>query len=74
MILAFYKLTNSKGYDRHTFEFVYDEPKTIQKMLSELNEGEVRLYDMSDKFDIISFENDFNNGTLEDYWCVTIKY
>jgi hypothetical protein len=67
-------MINSRAYDNHTFEFISDEPQTIQKMLSELNEGEVRLYDMTDKFDIISFENDFNNGTLDDYWCVTIKY
>ena len=74
MILAFYKMINSRAYDNHTFEFISDEPQTIQKMLSELNDGEVRLYDMRDKFDIISFENDFNNGTLDDYWCITIKY
>ena len=47
MILAFYKVTNSCNYERHTFDDIYDQPKKIWEMLCRLKPEEWRAYDMN---------------------------
>ena len=43
MILAFYKVDNSKKYERHTFDNY--RPETIKEMLDELDDDEVHFFD-----------------------------
>ena len=43
MTLAFYKVGNSKGYERHTFDMWCDGPQEIKEMLSELKDDELHL-------------------------------
>ena len=44
MILAFFKVVNSRDYDRDEFWDSYDEPSVILNKLSLLNRDEVRFY------------------------------
>jgi len=74
MILAFYKVDNSKNYERHTFDMWYDRPDVIKKMLSELSDEELRMYDMDNKFDYDYLQEDYNDEILDDgWWCVVIN-
>ena len=73
MILAFYRVDNSKEYERHTFDYIADEPKKILEMLSKLDDEELRIYDMDDKYDVYDFEVDYNDEILDGgWWCVVI--
>lgn len=74
MILAFYKVDNSKEYGRNTFDMWCDRPQVIKEMLSELSNEELIMYDMDDKYDIIALENDYNDEVLDGgWWCVVIN-
>lgn len=74
MILAFYKVDNSKNYERHTFDYLYDKPEVIKKMLSELNDDELHCYDMDNNVDRSIFEDDYNDEVLDGgWWCVVIN-
>lgn len=73
MKLGFYSVDNSKDYDRHTFDCIYDEPKKIEEMLNELEEDEFRIYDMSEKSNAYFFQDEFNDEVLDNgWWCVPI--
>lgn len=73
MKLAFYKVDNSQQYGRHEFDYIADEPKKILEMLSKLDDKELRIYDMDDKYDAIDFEVDYNDEILDGgWWCVII--
>lgn len=78
MYIAFYKVDNSMGYERHTFDHIYDKPKEIFKMLKKLDEDEWKLYEMSVGYDtkmpsLDDFEEDYNNEELDGgWWCVLI--
>ena len=67
MILAFYKVDNSKGYDRHTFDILSrnGETKEIKEMLSHLSDEELRIYDMNNKFDRMFWQDDYNDEDLD---------
>ena len=74
MTLAFYKVDNSRGYERHTFDMWCDRPQVIKEILSELKDDELRMYDMDNKHDVDFFQEDFNDEYLEpDWWCVVIN-
>lgn len=74
MILAFYKVSNSKNYGRHTFDYWYHKPEVIKKMLYELSDEELRMYDMDNSDDIDSFQEDYNDEELDGgWWCVLIR-
>lgn len=74
MKLAFYKVDNKKYYDRHTFDYLYDKPEVIKKMLSELSDEELRMYDMDNRHDVDFFQEDYNDEILDGgWWCVVIN-
>ncbi len=74
MTLAFYKVDNSKGYERNTFDMLCDRPQVIKDMLSELKYDEVRYYDMDNNVDRSIFEDDYNDEVIDCYWwCVVIN-
>ena len=78
MKLAFYKVNNSKGYERHTFDNIYDQPNKIQKMLDELQYDEVKIYDISKASystrepSLLDFVEDYNNEELDNGWWTVI--
>lgn len=74
MTLAFYKVDNSKNYERHTFNMWCDRPQVIKEMLSELSDEELKMYDMDDKYDVDLFREDYNEEELDGgWWCVVIN-
>ncbi len=74
MTLAFYKVDNSKNYERHTFDMLCDRPQVIKEMLSELSDEELRMYSMDNKYDIIALEDDYNDEVIDGgWWCVVIN-
>lgn len=74
MTLAFYKVDNSKGYERNTFDMLCDRPEVIREMLSRLSDEELSMYDMNDKYDVRDFEEDYNNEVIDgNWWCVVIN-
>ena len=74
MTLAFYKVGNSQGYERHTFDMWFDRPQVIKEMLSNLNDDELHCYDMDNATDMSIFQDDFNDEELDNgWWCVVIN-
>ena len=74
MTLAFYKVDNSKNYERHTFDMWCDGPQVIKEMLSELSDEELRMYDMDNNIDISIFQDDYNDEELDGgWWCIVIN-
>lgn len=78
MTLAFYKIDNSQGYDRHTFDLLKREGlegwQKIKEMLSKLSDEELRMYNMRDTFDRMFLEDDYNGEELDGgWWCVIIN-
>lgn len=74
MKLAFYKVDNSKDYERHTFDNLYDSPQVIKEMLSELRDDEFRVYDMDNSIDRSIFQDEYNDEDLDGgWWCVVIN-
>ena len=74
MILAFFKVDNSKNYERHTFDSMFDKPRQIIDKLSELSDEELRIYDINNTMDMSIFQDDYNDMELDGgWWCVIIK-
>lgn len=74
MMLAFYKVGNSKNYDRHTFDVFCDRPQVIKEMLSELSDDELRIYDLDNKFDSGFLQENYNDEILDGgWWCIIIN-
>lgn len=74
MTLAFYKVDNSKNYERHTFDMWCDKPQVIKEMLSELKDEELRMYNMDNMYDVDFFQEDYNDEELDGgWWCVVIN-
>lgn len=74
MTLAFYKVVNSKNYERHTFDMWCNRPQVIKEMLSELSDDELRMYNMDNMYDVDFFQEDYNDEYLDGgWWCVTIN-
>lgn len=80
MILAFYKVNNSIGLKRHSFDYETDGKKVLET-LSQLPDEEYKLYDMSvygygnlPSPNAADFEDDYNNEELDGgWWCVVIR-
>lgn len=80
--LAFYKVDNSLGYERHTFDDIYDKPDKILERLVELPDDEFRIYDLNTnlnrtgKFlDISDLVEDYNDEELDGgWWSVLLEY
>ena len=64
--LIFYKVDNSKGYGRHTFDNIYDNERKIVEMLNELNDDEFKIYNLST--DMGFFVEDYNDEELDGGW------
>jgi len=74
MVLAFYKVNNSLGYERHTFDDMYDNPKGIKEMLSKLKDGELKMYNLGDAREASFFQEDYNDEEMDGgWWCVLIR-
>ena len=79
MILAFYKVDNSKGYGRHSFDAF--RPETIKEMLHELDENEVHFFDTEHYGwgaepcpNLIDFEEMYNDEEFDGgWWCIVIN-
>ena len=79
MTLAFYKVSNSQGYDRN--EFDCDTTSVIKEKLSRLSDDELKVYDMNNygwkgntpSPNIADFVEDYNDEELDGgWWCVCI--
>ena len=80
MKLAFYKVSNSKDYERHTFDYIYDKPQEILKMLRKLKSDEWIMYDLTETSrstmypTLGDFEEDYNDEMLDGgWWSVIIR-
>ena len=79
MILAFYKVDNSKKYERHTFDNY--RPETIKEMLDELDDDEVHFFDTEHygwgaepSPNLADFEEMYNDEELDEgWWCIVIN-
>lgn len=83
MKLGFYKVNNSKNYDRHTFDDLYDKPEEIERMLAELPDEEIKIFSASAYGyggtapwpNLADFEEDYNNEELDlGWWFVVLRY
>ncbi len=75
MILAFYAVSNSQDYERHTFD--NDEPQQIWEKLNRLKDEEWKFYEIDKHgFDTrmpsaSDFVEDYNDEELDGgWWCV----
>ena len=64
--LVFYKVDNSQNYERHTFDYIYDDGEKIRKMLGKLNDDELKCYNLS--CDLWCFVEDYNDEELDGGW------
>jgi len=77
MILSFYAVDNSKGFNRNSF--TGKSASEILDALEQLPPEEVRSYDMSqynsyDRPALNAFVEDYNNEELDGgWWCVIIN-
>lgn len=80
--LAFYSVDNSLGYERHTFDGLYDKPTKISKMLAKLPEDERKVYDLNANThrtglfpDLSDLIEDYNDEELDGgWWSVLLEY
>ena len=80
MTLAFYKVDNSLGLERHSFD-CEDKSEKIMETLAKLPDGECKIYNM-DYYgwgnrpapNAADFEEDYNNEELDGgWWCIVIQ-
>lgn len=78
MVIAFYKVDNSKGYERHSFDHM-DKAEDIYNALNQLPEEEWRTYDLSTTSQsgmypsLGDFVEDYNNQIIDgDGWFVIV--
>lgn len=72
MKLALYKVGNSLGFDRHTFDGY--EPKAIEDALQPLlnDDNEAAIVCLEDAESVELFVEEFNNQVYDGYWGVLI--
>ena len=72
--LAFYRVDNHKGFERHTFDGIYNNPKLIVRMLLSLKveEEEYRIYYFPEDADIL--QEDYNDEVLDGGWWMVPLY
>ena len=76
MILAFYAVSNSMDYERHSFDYDNSDLETYKKLLS-LNEDDVRMYSedtsVQQHLDLNEFVYDYNDEYLDGgWWCIKL--
>lgn len=74
MEIAFYKVDNPLGFDRHTFD--YKDSEEIKSHLQQLKDagGEVEIFNLEDILSIYSFVEGYNDEIFDGgWWCVLIK-
>ena len=78
MIIAFYRVNNSKEYGRNEFASIYDNKKLILDMLRKLDDDEWRAYDTT-RFagngdpNMLDLQEDYNDEMLDGgWWCIVI--
>ena len=72
MKIVFFRVDNSKDYDRYTFDDNSEEE--VLDKLSLLKEEEYRVYDMNTFEDAFGFQEDYNDEILDGgWWCYIIK-
>ncbi len=80
MKLAFYKVENSLGLERHSFD-CEDNSEKIMETLVQLPDGECKVYDMEHYGwgkepgpNAADFETDYNDEELDGgWWCIVIR-
>ena len=80
MKLAFYKVGNSLGLERHSFDYEENSEK-IMETLAQLPDGECKVYDMEHYGwgkepgpNAADFETDYNDEELDGgWWCIVIR-
>lgn len=76
MKLAFYKVENSLGLERHSFD-CEDKSEKIMETLAKLPDGECKVYDMDNYgwgTNAADFEEDYNDEELDGgWWCIVIR-
>ena len=71
MVLAFYKVDNEFGYDRHTFDSM--ERQEIIDALAKLSDEDLMVYDLNNDFDLADLKENYNDEILDGgWWCVMI--
>lgn len=70
MKIAFYKVNNSKDYNRHTFESL--KPTEIKELLAELSDEELSIYDMDSSYDRACLQYDYNDECYDGGWWMVI--
>lgn len=75
MKLGFYKVGNSQGYGRHTFDNMYDKPEEIERMLQPLlnDDDEAAIINLDDCESVELFAEEHNDDVYNGYWCVVIR-
>lgn len=75
MIIAFYKVSNSLGYERHTFDELCDQPEKIEEMLQPLlDKDEAAIVNLDDYESVELFADEFNDEVYDDgWWCVALR-
>lgn len=80
MTIVFYKVKNSVGYGRHSFDDC-ESANEVREKLSKLPEDEVRFYDTEHYGygaepapNLADFEQDYNDEELDGgWWCVVLN-
>lgn len=70
--LAFYRADNHKGFERNTFDGIYNNPKLIMRMLLSLKDEEFRIYGLPEDADIL--QEDYNDEVLDGGWWMVPLY
>jgi len=70
--LAFYRVDNHKGFERHTFDGIYNNPKLIVRMLLSLKDEESHIYYFPEDADIM--QEDYNDEVLDGGWWMVPLY
>lgn len=75
MKLGLYKVNNSLGYERHTFDNIYDDPRKIEEMLQPLlDKDEAAIIGLEDVESIDLFAEEYNDELYDGgWWAVTIR-
>ena len=75
MKLAFYKVENCMGYERHTFDWYCDNPAKIEEMLQPLLEkDEAAIVNLEDWHSIDIFTDEYNDEIYDGgWWSVLIN-
>ena len=73
MKLGFYKVDNSLGYGRHTFDNIYDKPEKIEEMLQPLlDTDEAAIVYLESKESIDIFVDEYNDEIYDGGWFVVL--